>query len=374
MTSTISRFPKLLIYIPLLLLGLIFSSRRSAAFRRLPQADAYAVRAIETDDPGVSHPARLAFSPAANTFLVLDVGQNSRARMPNLSADAIIYVSSTSGGNVGGVSFQDEDVLAYDTGTGLWSMFFDGSDVGLSVSGQEVDAFHLNPDGSLLLSLGAPDTLPDVGSVDDFDIVRFIPTSLGDNTAGSYELYFDGEDVELTTSGEDIDGLSMTLDGKLVISSRGNFSAGGISGGDEDLFIFTPTSLGATTSGTWALYFDGSDVGLDDGLNDEDVTAAWIDSNGDIYLSTRGPFAVPGVSGDNADIFVCVPASTGENTSCTFNLFWDGSANGFAGEAINALFLSAGQPSPLTLTTQFSNTPPDSLLAQRDGQAYPSRR
>jgi hypothetical protein len=177
--------------------------------------------------------------------------------------------------------------------------------------------------------------------VDDFDIVRFVPTSLGDNTAGGYELYFDGEDVELTTSGdgEDIDGLGFAPDGRLVISTRGAFSVGGISGGDEDLLIFTATSLGATTSGSWAMYFDGSDVGLDDGGSNEDVTGAWIDANGDIYLSTRGPFSVPGASGDSADIFTCVPASTGDNTSCTFSLFWDGSANGFAGETINGLFL-----------------------------------
>ena len=48
----------------------------------------------------------------------------------------------------------------------------------------------LNPTDSSL-------TLPDVGVVEGRDIVRFVPTSLGETTAGSFEMYFDGSDVNL---------------------------------------------------------------------------------------------------------------------------------------------------------------------------------
>ena len=75
------------------------------------------------------------------------------------------------------------------------------------LAAREVDAFFLESDGSMLLSLGADGTIPDVGSVDDHDIVRFVPTSTGDVTAGTFELYFNGEDFDLTTSGEDIDAI-----------------------------------------------------------------------------------------------------------------------------------------------------------------------
>ena len=258
-----------------------------------------------------------------------------------VSGQQIIYVSSTSRGNAGGISFKDEDILAYDTSTNAWSMYFDGSDVGLGTSGQDIDALHINADGSILLSLKIAGTIPDVGSVDDHDIVRFIPTSTGIDTAGSYELYFDGEDVDLTTSGEDIDAIGFAPDGRLVISTSGSFSVGGISGKDDDLLIFTATSLGETTSGSWELYFDGSDVGLS--VSSEDIYGTWIDENGDIYLTTRGAFTVAGATGDGADIFTCVPGSIGDNTSCTFGLFWDGPANGYAGEVIDGFFLSGGQ-------------------------------
>jgi hypothetical protein len=217
-------------------------------------------------------------------------------------------------------------------------MYFEGSDVGLTLSGQEIDAFHINPDGSILFSLDLADTLPNVGDVDDFDIIRFIPTSLGENTSGSFELYLDGSDVGLT--GEDIDAIGVAPDGRLTISTRGSFSIGGVSGTDDDMLIFTATSLGEVTSGSWEMYFDGSDVGIGDIGNDEDINSTWIDDNGDIYMTTRVSFNVDGASGDSADIFACTPASTGTNTSCTFSLFWDGGVDGFGGENINGLFLA----------------------------------
>ena len=34
---------------------------------------------------------------------------------------------------------------------------------------------------------------------------------------------------------------------------------------------------------------------------------------------------------------ICVPGSLGSSTSCTFNLFWDGSANGFGGEKTDGI-------------------------------------
>ncbi len=247
-----------------------------------------------------------------------------------------LYISTGGSGVAGGISFKDEDIVVYDLSSGIWSILIDGSDIGLSASGQEIDAFHVNDDGSILFSLGVSDTIPDVGAVDDFDIVRFIPTTTGENnTTGSYELYFDGEDVGLT--GEDIDAMGFAPDGRLVISLRGSFNISGFRGGDEDMLIFTDTSLGATTSGTWELYFDGSIVSLNDNSG-EDINGTWIDSNGDIYLSVRSAFAVTGASGDGADIFTCVPSSLGASTSCTFSPYWDGSAYGLSG-VINGFFL-----------------------------------
>ncbi|MCA9971721.1 MAG: hypothetical protein KC425_15960 [Anaerolineales bacterium] len=255
---------------------------------------------------------------------------------PPPTGSDVIYVSSTTNGNAGGVAFNDEDIVRYDTGSGTWAMYFDGSDVGVT---GDVNGFALLGDGSLLLTFDNGISVPGVGTVDDSDVVRFYPTSTGATTAGTFAWYFDGSDVGLTTSGEDIDAIEVLGDGRILISTTGSFSVSGASGTDEDLVAFTPSALGATTSGSWALYFDGSDVGLNTSSS-EDVNGTWVDgSSGDIYLSTLGAFSVSGASGDGADIFVCNPGSLGSSTSCTFSPYWDGSANGFAGEIADGIHI-----------------------------------
>ncbi|MCA9993611.1 MAG: hypothetical protein KDE29_21665 [Anaerolineales bacterium] len=250
----------------------------------------------------------------------------------------VIYVSSSTSGSSGGVSFADEDILAYDIASGTWSMYFDGSDVGLGRT--DIDAFAILDDGSILLSFNNTTAdVPGVGTLDDEDIFQFFPTSLGSSTAGTFALYFDGSDVGLTASGEDVDAIGLLPDGSLVISTVGAYSVAGASGADEDLVVFNATSLGTNTSGTFAIYFDGSDVGLNTSSS-EDVWGAWLAANGDIYLTVAGAFAVSGVSGDGADIFVCTPGSLGSVTNCTFSMYWDGSLYGYAGEVIDGFHIA----------------------------------
>ena len=182
-----------------------------------------------------------------------------------------------------------------------------------------------------MLSMKDATTLPDVGLVEASDIVRFIPTSTGDTTAGTFAMVLDGSDVELGDTWEPIDAIGILPDGRMVISTQGNFSALGVAAKDEDLVAFNDTQLGPDTMGSWELYFDGSDVDL--GVNgSQDVNGVWVDeTNGDIYLTTRHQFSVTGVSGDGFDIFVCTPGSVGPNTSCTYQFFWDPQANGLTG-------------------------------------------
>ena len=252
----------------------------------------------------------------------------------------LIYVSSTNGGNVG-FAFSDEDIVRFDPNTNTWAMYFDGSDVGLTSSSHDIDAFEIMSDGSILFSMVGAASLSGIGTVDDSDIARFVPTSLGSATAGTFSLYFDGSDVGLSTNNEDVDAFDVLADGRIVFSTLGSLSVPGVSASDTDLVAFTPTALGATTNGSWSFYFDGSDVGLSDGTS-EDINGVWVDdSTGDIYLSTAGTFNVAGAAGDASDIFVCTPGTLGTTTSCTFNLYWDGSANGFSGQVTDGISLSA---------------------------------
>ena len=102
--------------------------------------------------------------------------------------------------------------------------------------------------------------------------MRFSPTSLGDVTAGSWSLWADLSDVGISAPTENITGVDLAADGRVFLVSSGATSApasaatGGtsLSAANEDVFVLQPTSLGATTSGSFAanLFFDGSLYGL----------------------------------------------------------------------------------------------------------------
>lgn len=245
-------------------------------------------------------------------------------------ASEVVWVVFTGNTSVPGVgTATNEDIVAYDLGSGTWSLVFDGSDVGLSSFA--INGMSQLSNGDILLTTTAGGSVGGV-SFDDSDIIRFAPTSLGATTAGTFSLYFDGSDVGLTTNDEDLDAISLTSTGDLVVSVIGNFSASGASGVDEDLFRFTATSLGTNTAGTFSMYFDGSDVGLSNSSS-EDVDAACLTSSGTILLSTLGNFSVPGVSGANEDLFEFFPTSLGGTTAGTYQMYLDLSTVGISTSA-----------------------------------------
>ncbi|HKY53169.1 MAG TPA: SBBP repeat-containing protein, partial [Anaerolineales bacterium] len=250
-----------------------------------------------------------------------------------------LYLSLNNSATVGGVAAQDVDILSFNSTT--WSMLFDGSDVGINTSTQDLNEFHLLDADSILLTFDAPITLGTLAA-DPWDVVRFDATSLGDSTTGTFSLYFDGNDVELDTTAEYLDGLDVLPDGRVLISTTGNPSVSGVTGEvDEDILAFTPITLGAVTSGTWSMYFDGSDVGLAD-TGDEDVDALAVRSNGDIFLSTSGNFAVTGISGADEDVFICTPTSLGNTTACNYSplLYFDGNVYGLDANDVDGIELT----------------------------------
>ncbi len=282
----------------------------------------YAVRAADTSSNESGNSNEVSATPSAGVTMLMT------------------FLASTSVPGVGTV--ENEDIVAYNTGTGVWSLYFDGSDVGLTSFA--IDALAVLPSGQLLISVDLDGTLagltggPSGTSVDDSDIIQFTPSSLGTTTAGTWTFYFDGSDVGLTSTGEDIDALSISATGQLVISTIDPPSVTGLTGlADEDVIAFTPGTLGSVTTGTWSYYFDGSDVDLATN-NNEDVDAACITATGEILLSTIGTFAVTGVSGEDEDVVKFTPTALGTVTTGTYSSFLDLSALGMAaGADVNAV-------------------------------------
>lgn len=250
-------------------------------------------------------------------------------------SDTVVWMSFRTNTTVPGVgTVTDDDIVTYNESTGTWARVFDGSDVGLG--GLEISGMALLPDGDILLSFTVAGTVGGI-AVDDSDIVRFTPSQLGNTTAGSFSLYFDGSDVGLTTNGEDIDAITFS-GGNLVISTLGSGNMSGLSGArDEDLLLFSGTT-GSNTSGSFSLLFDGSDVGLSNS-GGEDIDAASITVNGNLSFSTVGDFSVTGVSGSDEDIAE-FSGSYGSSTSGAFSLRQDLSALGIAtGEDIGSMHI-----------------------------------
>jgi hypothetical protein len=248
-----------------------------------------------------------------------------------VGGDPVYWFSFRSNTSIPGVgTVTDDDIVSYDSGSGLWAKEFDGSDVGLS--GFEISGMARLANGDLLMSFTAAGTIGGL-SVDDSDIVQFTGT-LGPNTSGTFSMYFDGSDVGLTSNGEDIDSIAFSAAGDLIISTTGGFSGTGASGADEDLFLFSGTT-GPATSGSFTRIFDGSDVGLG-GNGSADVDAAELNQAGTLLFSTVGSVTV-GANWTDEDV-VAFSGALVDPTSGSFSLDLDLSALGIAaGEDIGSM-------------------------------------
>jgi extracellular elastinolytic metalloproteinase len=246
----------------------------------------------------------------------------------------LCYISFRSTTSVPGLgNVRDEDVVTYDPSTDTWAWYFDGSDVG--IGGTDVNALHVLSDGSLVLSFNASsNSIPGlIGGpngiiVEDSDLVLFTFSSSGSNTSGQFQFVFDGSDVGLTTNGEDIDGVYEFPGGGLAISTRGGVKVPGTNGKDEDVLLFLPDMFGAATSGTWSMYFDGSDAGFASNSG-EDLNAITFENGVDLLFSTAGSWSASGGSGDDEDIGR-FSGNFGSSTSGSASLEFDFSALGIA--------------------------------------------
>ncbi len=215
-----------------------------------------------------------------------------------------------------------------DPDAGL-SILFDGS--AHSVATKDVDGLARLADGSLLLSFDSPvKNLPGIGStvVDDSDVVLYDPAT------GQYSWYFDGSDVGLTTTAEDVDALALLPDGRLLLSTYGVLKVTGLTAADEDVVAFTGVLGSATTSGSWAMYFDTSDISTS--LGDVDAVAYSPGYGGGpelVLLSAEAGVTVGGTNMASGDVIVCAPISLGNTTRCDISRYWQGTANVLAANA-----------------------------------------
>jgi hypothetical protein len=273
----------------------------------------------------------------------MDPAQGQIANGCQALLPAQLYLSLEAGGTLTGLGpngtnlvYADEDILSWNGAN--YAMVFDGSAAGLSPTA-DISAFDIDhANNRILMAFNSTQYLRGIGYITGSDIVAY------DLVKKTFSLVFDGSDVGLVTATELLDAIEFLPDGRLIVSTNGSTSvpSGGpvpLAAVDQDLLVFTPASLGSVTAGTWAVYFDGSDVGL--ATVGEGVNGASVAKNGDIYLSTVGSFAVTALSGQNEDVFVCKTPATGPTTACNggFSLFFDGTTKGLSTNIVDAIDL-----------------------------------
>lgn len=213
------------------------------------------------------------------------VFDGSAAGLPgNADIDALLvvdgdtfYMSFTNNGGITVPTIglvQDEDIVHYDGG--VWSLYFDGSMVGLGENNSEdVDAFEILPDGSLLIStVGGVNPFPDLPGVQqDEDLLRCVPGGGSPISSCTWSLYFDGSDVALATANsEDVIGAAVSPGGDIYLTTLGNFGVAGLSGEGRDVFVCNaPTTGDATACSSFTMFFDGSVAGLNDVIDAIDL-------------------------------------------------------------------------------------------------------
>lgn len=166
----------------------------------------------------------------------------------NSAAFPTFYFSAPGTAVVAGTGYADEDIMKYNSGAGTWTKAFDGTNNGLPASA-DIDALSLIINSgyiSFLMSFDTPTAVPGLGTVDDSDVVRF-DTWNGDwsmyldgSTVG---LSTDAEDIDGLTFSP---GNSLVISTKGGYAVQ-NFEGGTMKGNNKDLLLLVDKAAGTWT-------------------------------------------------------------------------------------------------------------------------------
>ncbi len=230
--------------------------------------------------PSGAHPLRIIYTPNVDTLLayLTVLPRHKGEKKYKFSANYFADTSGTGGGaplaisirqtrTLGGLSFNDEDIIIYDRGADTSSMLFDGSTI--FTGNEDVDAVHILANNNILLSTT---TQAEIGGVsfNEDDVVIYNPST---NTAAIL-LYGDS----LFSSPENITAVHLLDSAHILLSTDNTASIGTLSFQSRDIVEYD-----LDTDSAW-LYFNGSSA-FNGAAN---VNAVHVLSNGHIILSVNG--------------------------------------------------------------------------------------
>jgi len=207
------------------------------------------------------------------------------AAFPTAAGAAQLYLSTTNGATIGGLTFRDGDIARYDTVSGVATLYFSED----NFSGNEnIDALHILPNGNILLSTDGGATLGGL-TFRDGDVVQYNPLT------NSATLFFS---EDLFTNSANVDGFSVLANGHYVISTSASETLAGVTFRDGDLVDYNPLT------GTASLFFNENLFS-----QDEDIDAVHVLSDGSILLSTTSGATIGGLTFLAGDVIRYVPST-----------------------------------------------------------------
>lgn len=220
--------------------------------------------------------------------------------------------------------YKNEDIVAFSPATGQFSIFFDGSACGLADA--NLDDFDILDNGNLIFTLRSKFTIPGFGEVDDSDVIEYVPDPTG---CGLFSFKLKGADAGLTEGAEDIDALGIAEDGNLIISTIGTAkvlsSTGELTVRDQSLIKLDEASGFWSLYFDGA---DVDLITSSEDIRSvwQDPIA---DAQGyqHLYLTLSGDFSVESNNtdkGDKNDVEGCALLQAGETTECFFFKLLDG--------------------------------------------------
>jgi len=249
--------------------------------------------------------------------------------------------------------------------SGTFSIYFDGSECGLTDA--NLDDFEILDDGMLIFTLRSEFTIEGLGEVDDSDVISYTSAS-GTESCGTFGYYVRGEAVGLTQGEEDIDALGVDEDGNLVISTIGTATVPGIDDSelevkDTDLIKWDPVTKTWSLyfNGSEVDLTDTSEDIRSVWLDAFNVTQGIQN----IYLTLSGDFDVESDNdgeGDKNDVEGCSLRQSGDTTACFFHKLLDGEKIG-AENQLDGLAVVFGADSPPVTSIGVSAGASDAELA-----------
>ncbi len=221
---------------------------------------------------------------ALNVCVAMTVGVLTALTGTVADADSIL-LSTKNSARLGGLFFENGDLVKYNPATNSATLFFDED---LFSNGENIDAVTVLANGNIVLSTTSRATLGGL-TFKDGDLAEYNPAT------NSATLLFD---EDLFSNGEDVRAFGVTSNGNIILTTQNGARLGGIRFDQDELVEYNPATNTAT------LLFDESLF-----TRNEAIDAVHRLNNGNLVLSTTGRATLGGLTFEDGDLVEYNPAT-----------------------------------------------------------------